>query len=52
MGGKKLTSVSAKLKIFHVFIPKTNNFYIYTYLTALLVLKVQDLTGRRTGTVY
>jgi len=25
---------------------------MYTYLTALLVLKVQDLTGRGTGTVY
>lgn len=31
---------------------KRNNFCIYTYPTALLVLKVQDLTGRGTGTVY
>jgi len=53
MRGKKLTSISAKLKKkFHVSFPKTNNFCIYTYLIALLVLKVQDLTGRGTGTVF
>ena len=41
-----------KKKNFHVFILKINNFCIYTYLTALLVLKVEDLTGRMTATVY
>jgi len=45
--GKEIDLNFCKIKFFYVFIPKTNNFCNYTYLTTLLVLKVQVLTGKR-----